>query len=200
MLTDMKRRAALQGADEDKLAQLQKVAVEDVIKGMDINPVSLQLAAAQLTAGNRDVRYRRMGLHLMPYGPRSDDPGRASAGTLELLGQQAIIHRGELDMDDAIESQTMWDTTGDAELEDAVEAAKGASIVIMNPPFSNRARMGEKFPKAIQQSIRKRIDNLEQILTANDADMEDFVDKNSVAPMFVALADSCLARNGGGGG
>ena len=69
ILTDMKRRARGQGADDDLLAQLQKVAVEEVIKGMDINPVSLQLAAAQLTAGNKDVRYRKMGLHLMPYGP-----------------------------------------------------------------------------------------------------------------------------------
>ena len=70
ILTDMKRRAREQGANDNLLADLQKVAVEDVIKGMDINPVSLQLAAAQLTAGNQRVSYRRMGLHLMPYGPR----------------------------------------------------------------------------------------------------------------------------------
>ena len=99
MLTDMKRRAREQGADESLIAQLQKVAVEDAIKGMDINPVSLQLAAAQLTAGNKDVRYRRMGLHLMPYGPDRHDPARVSAGTLELLGQKAIVRRtGEFDI------------------------------------------------------------------------------------------------------
>ena len=34
------------------------------------------------------------------------------------------------------------------ELEDAVDAAKDASIVIMNPPFTSRNKMGEKFPKA----------------------------------------------------
>ena len=38
-----------------------------------------------------------------------------------------------------------WIRTDDAELEDAVDAAKDARIVIMNPPFTNRAKMGEKF-------------------------------------------------------
>ena len=57
------------GADEQRIARLQKLGVEHVIKGLDINPVSLQLAASQLTAGNQDIRYRQMGLHLMPYGP-----------------------------------------------------------------------------------------------------------------------------------
>ena len=143
MLTDMKRRAREQGADENLLAQLQRVAVEDVIKGMDINPVSLQLAAAQLTAGNRDVRYRKMGLHLMPYGPDQFDVQRVSSGTLELLSQKAIVSRGgEMDIpDDAITSRSIWGAD-DVELEDAVEAARKARIVIMNPPFTNRTKMG----------------------------------------------------------
>ena len=69
MLSDMKRRATERGADTETLTSLQKIAVEDTIKGLDINPVSLQLAASQLTAGNQRVSYRRMGLHLMPTGP-----------------------------------------------------------------------------------------------------------------------------------
>ena len=91
MLTDMKRRALDKGADDEKLTQLQKLAVEDIIKGLDINPVSLQLAASQLTAGNHRVSYRRMGLHLMPYGPDKHAPDRVHAGTLELLGQRAVV-------------------------------------------------------------------------------------------------------------
>ena len=73
MLTDMKRRAREQGASETEIGDLQKLAVEETIKGLDINPVSLQLAAAQLTAGNQEIRYRQMGLHLMPYGPQPDN-------------------------------------------------------------------------------------------------------------------------------
>ncbi len=60
VMTEMKRRAVLHGADHDRLAELQKVAVEKMLKGLDINPVSLQLAATQLMAGNTDVKYRRM--------------------------------------------------------------------------------------------------------------------------------------------
>ena len=186
MLADMKRRARDQGAGEDRIAQLQRVAVEDVIKGMDINPVSLQLAAAQLTTGNKDVRYRKMGLHLMPYGPSQYEPSRISAGSLELLGQKAIVRRdGELDIpDNAIGSQSIWGHGDDVELEDAVDAVKDARIVIMNPPFTNRTKMGEKFPKGIQQKLRARVDAMEQNLVRNDRDMDDFVDKNSIRPLF----------------
>ena len=89
-----------------------------------------------------------MGLHQMPYGPSRENPSRVSTGTLELLGQRAVVsRREELDLDDVvIDSRAMWETANDAELEDAVDAARNTRIVIMNPPFTNRANMGEKFP------------------------------------------------------
>ena len=45
-------------------------------------------------------------------------------GTLELLGQKAIVNReGELDLgDDAIGSLATWASADDTELEDAVDA------------------------------------------------------------------------------
>ena len=199
MLTDMKRRAQEQSAEELELAPLQKLAVEETIKGLDINPVSLQLAASQLTAGNQEISYRQMGLHLMPYGPQADNPARVSSGTLELLGQAAIVLRtNELNLaDDKIASQSVWNQHDDAELESAVEAVKGAQIIIMNPPFSNRSNVGQKFPDYTQQFLRTRIDDMEQILIRNDAEMRGFSDKNSLGPLFVALADRCLdAKNG----
>ena len=199
MLTDMKRRASEQGASVAQLADLQKLAVEDVIKGLDINPVSLQLAASQLTAGNHRVSYRRMGLHQMPYGPDRNSPDKMSVGTLELLGQRAIVSRdGELDLgDDAIGSQATWAATDDAEVEDAVDAAKDARIIIMNPPFTNRAKMGEKFPKETQKALRDRADLMEQKLTKADPGPMEFADKNSIGPLFVALADHCEKRSDG---
>ena len=196
ILTDMKRRAKDAGADGAKLAALQKLAVEETIKGMDINPVSLQLAASQLTAGNRYVSYRRMGLHQMPYGPDRYDPGRASAGTLELLGQKAIVsRRTELDFpDDAIDSRTTW---GDAELEDAVDAAKDARVIIMNPPFTNRRTMGEKFPDETRNALRERANQMQGKLAQADPDMVRFIDKGSIEPLFVGLADRCLNSSDG---
>ena len=199
MLTDMKRRAREQGAGESQISQLQKLAVEETVKGLDINPMSLQLAASQLTAGNKDIRYRQMGLHLMPYGPQKDNPTKVSAGTLELLGQKAIAAReGELGLaDDKIGSQIVWNQPDDAELEDAVDAVKDARIVIMNPPFTNRAKMGEKFSGNIQQALRSRVDEMEHILVRSDAEMDDFSDKNTIGPLFVALADRCLQQQEG---
>ena len=196
LLADMKRRAKEAGANDETLARLQKLAVEETIKGLDINPVSLQLAASQLTAGNRRISYRQMGLHLMPYGPDKYDPAKVSAGTLELLGQKAIVsQRTELDLaDDDISSQTIW---GDAELEDAVDAARNTRIVIMNPPFTNRANMGQKFPTETQKKLRERADYMEQKLTQADPELDGFADKNSIAPLFVALADKCVGNEDG---
>ena len=198
MLTDMKRRATEQGTDEFELAQLQKLAVEETIKGLDINPMSLQLAASQLTAGNREIQYRKMGLHLMPYGPSPKDLTRVSTGSLELLGQKAIVPRdGELGLaDENIGSQIVWSQLDDAGLEDAVDAVKDARIIIMNPPFTNRAKMGEKFPATIQQALRSRVDDMEGTLVASDPGMMGFSDKNSIGPLFVALADQVKRPDG----
>ena len=135
-----------------------------------------------------------MGLHHMPYGPSHDNPNRVQAGTLELLGQRAIIPRdSELDLDDdAVSSRNVWDQPDDAELEDAVDAIKGAQMVIMNPPFTNRANMGQKFPPQTQQALRARTDGLEAMLVRSDLDLSRFVDKNAIRPLFVGLADRCL--------
>ena len=199
MLTDMKRRAREQDASEAQIADLQKLTVEETIKGLDINPVSLQLAASQLTTGNQEIRYRKMGLHLMPYGPVADDPARVSAGSLELLGQKAIVPRkDELNLtEDEIESHIVWDYGDDAELEDAVDAVKDARIVIMNPPFSSRKKMGEKFPQAIKVKLQQRVDAMEAYLTNADPEMTDFTDKNALEPLFTALAERCTINVSG---
>ena len=98
--------------------------------------------------------------------------------------------------DDRIGSQSVW-ASGDAELEDAVAAAKDARIIIMNPPFTNRSKMGEKFPKGTQQAIRGRVDAMEGTLVRSDNEMEDFTDKNSIRPLFAALAERCLDTQAG---
>ncbi len=196
LLSEMKRRAGGEGANQDELAHLQKIAVEDGLKGLDVNPVSLQLAAAQLTQGNRNIRYRRMGLHLMPYGPvaEQDDGMTSHAGTLELLGQSAIVPHGRNLVGDADAPQTAvaWEAD-DATLEDAVEAVADARIVIMNPPFTNRTKMGEKFADDAQKMLRVRADALSNRLTEADALWSGGLDKNSIRPMFAALADKCSA-------
>ena len=145
MLAEMKRQAEDRGADRQRQAELQKLAVEEVIAGLDFNPVSLQLAAAQLTAGNRDVAYRRIGLHRMPYGPRG---GEVRVGTPELLGQKSILRSAGFDLDDeSLDSEQLRMVGDDPLLGDAVDAVQDVRVVVMNPPFTNRSKMGEKIPE-----------------------------------------------------
>ncbi|MDE0212111.1 MAG: hypothetical protein OXJ64_19805, partial [Boseongicola sp.] len=191
MLADMKRRAKEQGANRQRLAELQKLAVEEVIAGLDFNSVSLQLAAAQLTADNSDIAYRKMQLHRMPYGPTGD---HARIGSLELLGQSRIVPRvAQLDLGDtSLDSVQVQLSDDDPLLEDAVNAARNVRIVVMNPPFTNRSKMGEKFPAQTQKAMRRRADALEAEFVQNDTEMKNFGDKNSIRPLFVALAEKCL--------
>ena len=193
-ITDMKRRALDAGTNSSKLVELQKIAVEDTVKGLDINPVSLQLAASQLTAGNQDVRYSRMGLHQMPYGPRGNSLTRVSVGSLELFGQESIVsRRNDLGLaDEKIDSSAIWAPNTDAELEDVARDLVGARIVIMNPPFTNRTKMGEKFTKTTQKALRSRTDDVEQMLADNYPYLKNFSDKSSIQPLFLALADRIL--------
>ena len=206
LLAEMKRRARAAGATEQRLADLQRVAVEVVIKGMDINPVSLQLAAAQLTQGNQDIRYRRMGLYLMPYGDADQTLGRrGSAGSLELLGQRKFLQRpGELPFDSEIGgeigSQQLAldnDLANDAELEDAIDAALDCRIVTMNPPFTNRTKMGEKFKPVTRDNLRYRSDHLQWMLCEADPSVNGVLDKNSIRPVFATLGERCLTDDAG---
>lgn len=205
LMTDMKRRASEQGATSNQLGDFQKLAVEELIAGLDMNPVSLQLAAAQMMAGAKQIKYQKMQLHQMPYGNDSDLG--ITVGTLELFGQKAILPRHDLGFDDerlgarqmllgGEEDCSAKDEQLATRLERAVEAVKDVRIVIMNPPFTNRTRMGKRFDEDIQQDMRRRIDAFSQNLVASDTSMNGVANENSIGPMFVALAEKCLSEQG----
>jgi len=190
MLTEMKRRARESGASKKTLAKMQKLSVEQVLSGLDINEISLQLAAAQLTSGNSDVTYRKMGLHKLLYGL---DDESIKVGSLELLGQKNIVPDRQQDLwEQDIKSKRLQMDNDSPLLEDAVDAVRGARVIVMNPPFTNRTKMGEKFTKDIQKSMRKRADYFDRLVSTNDPPMKGFADKNSIRPLFVALAERCL--------
>ena len=214
LMAEMKRRARLAGAKEARIAELQRLAVEETMIGMDINPVSLQLAAAQLTLGNRELKYRKMRLHLMPYGPQPD--GTVKAGTLELLSQKAIVQRNhELNLPDEPtkaksvqlrkaklgSSKSAKKSWGQAsclpELEDAVEDAKDCALVITNPPFTNRVKMGEKFKDEIKKKLQRQVSGLEEMLVDNDEGLKNIVNKNALSPLFIAIAEKCVDQKNG---
>ena len=71
-------------------------AVENLMMGADINPVSLQLAGCQLTVGNVGVQYDRINLYRMDYGLIGDAHSRPTldsvrTGSVELLTDARII-------------------------------------------------------------------------------------------------------------
>ena len=73
---------------------MHRQIVEDALTGLDINPVSIQLAGAMLMIGDTRVRYARMGLHTMPYGAQTGQRV-AAAGSLELLRHPDVMaHQG----------------------------------------------------------------------------------------------------------
>ena len=193
VLAEMIRRAREQGVSGVRLATLKRLAIEELIVGLDFNAVSLQLAAAQLIANSRHITFRKMSLHQMPYGPAGEG---CAAGSLELIaqqgGQSTDAHLGCGD-----ERLTAEPVSLDIEIEEPVAAAHDARIVVMNPPFTNRTQMGKKFSKDIQSGIRARVDALERSLVSNDPGLEGFVDKNSIRPMFTALAERCLNQDSG---
>lgn len=194
MLADMKRRAKEDGATKEELTELQILAVENVINGLDINPVSLQLAASQLTAGNQCASYSKMGLHQMPYGPSRHG---VLAGSLELLGQQKIV-RLPLELgDERLRSRAVLPSIRSSGLKDGVEAARNARIVIMNPPFTNRSKMGEKYSAEIKGNLRRRVDGLAHRLTQSDKELAEMANENSIEPLFATLADCCIPKDKG---
>jgi len=137
----------------------------------------------------------------MEYGPRPD--GTVAVGSLELLGQTAIVARKDewnhdYDKINQLDSKRVNLSKGDDPLLEApVEAVNDVRLVVMNPPFTNRSKQGEKFPKEIQRKMRAKADSLGDALTNHDPEMLEFADKNSIEPLFVMLADKCLNHNNG---
>ncbi len=172
--------------------RLQRELVQSCLVGLDINEVSLQLAASQLTAGTQDVRYAKMGLRLMPYGPQGN--GQIRGGSMELFAAEQIApRRSDLDFRETISAEDVWSDPGTV-VEDAAELIAGARLVIMNPPYSNRSKMGEKFAPEDKKALRHRMDALYGLLGSEG--MGAFDVRNSLRPMFVALADCCLVEGG----
>ena len=186
ILREMKKRAIAQGATDELIKQLQKLAVENIIKGMDINPTSIQTAITQLKTEKPNVDYQRMGFHLMPYGPYPEYDNQVFTGTLELLGQKNLVPRhGELDFGN------------DIDLNGVVDDVKDARIMIMNPPFIRRTKIGEQFTRTTQKALRDKIDLMEQRLINVDPDMKQFINRRSIASLFIGLADHCLNHGNG---
>ena len=190
-----KRRARAEGARKEELESMHKTMVEESIVGLDINETSLQLAGTQLTLGDSSLQYRRMQLLRMPYGM---EHGRVHAGTLELLASQNVV-ASKLVQELLPNEEPLADTVGDhsQETADASHAVQGTRLVVMNPPFSSREKMGEKFRDiGLKARLRKRVDTLDSTLGMHDPEMNGIAGRNSTGPLYVAIAEHAIDKNG----
>ena len=92
MLNAIKIRIRKAGGNDQILHKFHRKAVEELLLGMDINEVSLQLAACQFMIGNMNVKYDRLNLHKMSYGGDGSKPDLTSVrtGSVEVLRDPTI--------------------------------------------------------------------------------------------------------------
>ena len=184
-LTAIKRRARDDGAAEAALSRMHRRIVEDALTGLDVNPVSIQLAGAMLMIGDTRVQYARMGLHTMPYGPQRDRR-TAAAGSLELLRQPDVLaHQGG--KTDAGQDDFFDEELNSFAPREATERALKARVVLTNPPFVTREKLGAKFGIEVQHAIRERIDKSQEELENKLPEYAGFSEKTTTQPLYLAL-------------
>ena len=209
-LSAWKNRAQAAGADGETIQRLHRHGVERGIAGLDVNPVSLQLAGAQLTLGDTSIAYRSMGLYEMPYGPTpgieglSNPTAVAPAGSLELLTDIRVLDpprqpQGGLRLDDpnAGQRSVALRTGVSPGLDDVVERLKGRRIAFMNPPFVTRDKLAKKLGEAGQRAVRERIDETQAFLEHNVPGLAGMTDKTSTRPLYVALGLKLIDQDNG---
>ena len=190
-LTAIKRRARDDGAAEAALSRMHRRIVEDALTGLDVNPVSIQLAGAMLMIGDTRVQYARMGLQTMPYGPQRDRRTTA-AGSLELLRQPDVLaHQGG--KPDAGQDDFFEDELNSFAPREATERALKARVVLTNPPFVTREKLGAKFGSEVQRAIRERIDKSQEELENKLPEYAGFSEKTTTR---TALSSARAARDG----
>ena len=187
MLDEMSRRAREQGATDERVDTLRWLAVEEGLVGLDVNAESLADAQRLLTDGLA-LRPRRTRLHLMPYGPTAECDGRVLAGALELLGEAVLVPQP---------ARLFADDYSPTDVKVAAAAVKGARVVVMNPPFSSRDKMGGEFPVPIQHRLRARVDEMQGLAMSGNPVWAGAGSTTNLATAFTMLADYILSQDWG---
>ena len=181
----VKDRMRALGADEPRCAAWHKKAVEELTTGLDINQVSLQLAAGRFTLGNLNVDYRKMALHCLEHGRVGAD---VRLGALELLGDDEVIGRAP--------DSFKWEDD-DVVHPDVKSALVGTRAVLVNPPFSDNTKRNRNVDAETKQAMQKREMRVRDRVAASDPDAGKLIDINSISTFFTPLIDSVLRENTG---
>ena len=192
-LEAVKDRIRKAGGDERTAADFHKYAVERLVTGLDINPVSLQMAAGRMTLANPSVDYRKMALRAMPYG--SVDGEAVRLGSLELLTDEDVVGPAAAPVaDDGGNGQGgLFDSSAvDPEVVQDVEDRR---LVMMNPPFTANDKKGRKFTTEVTKALQRRELQIRDRLAAGDEEAAGVIDANSIQTMFTPLAEKVLAQD-----
>ena len=162
------------------------MAVEELASGLDINPVSLQLAAGRFTLGNLEIDYRKMGLYALEHGKTPS--GAVRLGALELLGDDEIVGA----------ASDRFDWAADHIVHPDVKASlRGTRCVLMNPPFSDNMKRNRNLEPSVKKRMQARELALRDRVAASDVDAGAVIDTNSISTFFTPLAEKLLSADDG---
>ena len=191
----VKDRILKAGGDDRSAAEFHKYAVERLVTGLDINPVSLQMAAGRITLGNLSVDYRKMGLRVMPYG--SVDGTAVRLGALELLTDEDVVGSAVVNATDSGKQGQGALFESSAVDPEVVQDVEERRIVMMNPPFTANDKKGRKFTPKVVKALQKRELQIRDRLAASDSEAAGVIDANSIRTMFTPLAEKVVDQDGG---
>lgn len=185
-IESVKDRIRAEGGDEQRCAMWHKKAVEQLTTGLDINPVSLQMAAGRFILGNLSVDYRRISLYELAHGRTSD--GHVRLGTLELLGDDEIVGSAPetfvWDDDDIVDPGTK-------------SALENTKVVLTNPPFSDNAKRNRNVDDDTKRAMQGREKDLRDRVVASNEAAGQLIDINSIRSFFTPVIDCVLDRDEG---
>ena len=181
-----KDRIRADGGDEQRCGMWHKKAVEQLTTGLDINPVSLQMAAGRFILGNLSVDYRKISLYELEHGRTSD--GKVRLGTLELLGDDEIVG--------ATPDTFVWEDD-DVVDPDTKAALANTKVVLTNPPFSDNTKRNRNVDDDTKRAMQEREKDLRDRLLASDEAAGRLIDINSISTFFTPLIDCVLDRDDG---
>lgn len=188
-LKTIKDRVAEAGNKENSGPSLHKVLVEEVLHGLDINQVGVQLAASNFTLGAPTVDYQRMNLYTMKHGPQLD--GTVKAGSLEMLTYA-----------DEHTLQSLVQPTGPRAGVESDQVAggdntfphKNLDLVIINPPYTPKDVRNQQFTDEVKQAMQDHELRIRDSVLATDSRLNGVVDPISISTFFTPLVDRLLHR------
>ena len=189
MCKTIKDRVAQREDETSDPQVLHKLIVENVVAGLDINHHAVQLAASNLTLGAPTIDYEQINIARMPHGTKHQY-GHMQLGSLELLDmKRSDIELEGIGHDFSSIQELGGETSSGSTFKFPVS---NLDVVVMNPPFTNNEKRGEKFGDEVRDAMRVREKELVEIVKQSDIHAASLINPNSISTFFTPLADKLI--------